>query len=153
VLYFDSQGDLEGSERDLRSIIEIKPDDARALNHLGYMLANQTNRYDEALQLLERAITLNPGDPATTDSLAWAQYKLGRYDEALANIRRAFAAFPDPEVASHMGEILWAMGRREEALAVWERALEEAPNDPLVTEAMERLQKQGPQTDEQEDAA
>ena len=153
VLYFDSQGDLEGSERDLRSIIEIKPDDARALNHLGYMLANQTSRYDEALQLLERAIALNPGDPATTDSLAWAQYKLGRYDEALANIRRAFAAFPDPEVASHMGEILWAMGRREEALAVWERALEEAPNDPLVTEAMERLQKQGPQTDEQEDAA
>ena len=77
----------------------------------------------------------------------------GRYDEALANIRGAFAAFPDPEVASHMGEILWAMGRREEALAVWERALEEAPNDPLVTEAMERLQKQAPQTDEQEDAA
>ncbi len=142
VLYFDSQQDIEGSERDLRSIIEIKPDDARALNHLGYMLANQTTRYDEALQLLERAIALNPGDPATTDSLAWAQYKLGRYEEALANIRRAFAAFPDPEVASHMGEILWAMGRREEALQVWERALEEAPNDPLVTEAMERLQQQ-----------
>ena len=58
------------------------------------------------------------------------------------HLRRAFAAFPDPEVASHMGEILWAMGRREEALQVWERALKEAPNDPLVTEAMERLQQQ-----------
>ena len=142
VIYFDSIKDLASSEADLRSIIAIKPDDARALNHLGYMLADQTTRYEEALTLLENAIALNPGDPATTDSLAWAQYKLGRYEEALQNIRRAFAVFPDPEVASHMGEILWMMGRRDEALAVWRRALEDAPDDPLVTEAMQRLQTQ-----------
>lgn len=142
VIYFDSIKDLASSEADLRSIITIKPDDARALNHLGYMLADQTTRYEEALTLLESAIALNPGDPATTDSLAWAQYKLGRYEEALQNIRRAFAVFPDPEVASHMGEILWMMGRRDEALAVWQRALEGAPDDPLVTEAMQRLQTQ-----------
>ena len=142
VIYFDSIKDLASSEADLRSIIAIKPDDARALNHLGYMLADQTTRYEEALTLLESAIALNPGDPATTDSLAWAQYKLGRYEEALQNIRRAFAVFPDPEVASHMGEILWMMGRRDEALAVWRRALEDAPDDPLVTEAMQRLQNQ-----------
>ena len=142
VIYFDSIKDLASSEADLRSIIAIKPDDARALNHLGYMLADQTTRYEEALTLLESAIALNPGDPATTDSLAWAQYKLGRYEEALQNIRRAFAVFPDPEVASHMGEILWMMGRRDEALAVWQRALEGAPDDPLVTEAMQRLQTQ-----------
>ena len=142
VIYFDSIADLASSEADLRSIIAIKPDDARALNHLGYMLADQTTRYEEALTLLESAIALNPGDPATTDSLAWAQYKLGRYEDALQNIRRAFAVFPDPEVASHMGEILWMMGRRDEALAVWQRALEGAPDDPLVTEAMQRLQTQ-----------
>ena len=142
VIYFDSIKDLASSEADLRSIIAIKPDDARALNHLGYMLADQTTRYEEALTLLESAIALNPGDPATTDSLAWAQYKLGRYEDALQNIRRAFAVFPDPEVASHMGEILWMMGRRDEALAVWQRALEGAPDDPLVTEAMQRLQTQ-----------
>ena len=142
VIYFDSIKDLASSEADLRSIIAIKPDDARALNHLGYMLADQTTRYEEALTLLESAIALNPGDPATTDSLAWAQYKLGRYEDALQNIRRAFAVFPDPEVASHMGEILWMMGRRDEALAVWQRALEGAPEDPLVTEAMQRLQTQ-----------
>ena len=142
VIYFDSIKDLASSEADLRSIIAIKPDDARALNHLGYMLANQTTRYKESLTLLESAIALNPGDPATTDSLAWAQYKLGRYEDALQNIRRAFAVFPDPEVASHMGEILWMMGRRDEALAVWQRALEGAPDDPLVTEAMQRLQTQ-----------
>ena len=142
VIYFDSIKDLASSEADLRSIIAIKPDDARALNHLGYMLADQTTRYKESLTLLESAIALNPGDPATTDSLAWAQYKLGRYEDALQNIRRAFAVFPDPEVASHMGEILWMMGRRDEALAVWQRALEGAPDDPLVTEAMQRLQTQ-----------
>ena len=142
VIYFDSIKDLASSEADLRSIIAIKPDDSRALNHLGYMLADQTTRYEEALTLLESAIALNPGDPATTDSLAWAQYKLGRYEDALQNIRRAFAVFPDPEVASHMGEILWMMGRRDEALAVWQRALEGAPDDPLVTEAMQRLQTQ-----------
>lgn len=145
VIYFDSIKDLDSSEADLRSIIAIKPDDARALNHLGYMLADQTTRYEEALTLLESAIALNPGDPATTDSLAWAQYKLGRYEDALQNIRRAFAVFPDPEVASHMGEILWVMGRRDEALAVWQRALEDAPGDPLVTEAMQRLQTQASQ--------
>ena len=142
VIYFDSIKDLASSEADLRSIIAIKPDDARALNHLGYMLADQTTRYEEALTLLESAIALNPGYPATTDSLALAQYKLGRYEDALQNIRRAFAVFPDPEVASHMGEILWMMGRRDEALAVWQRALEGAPDDPLVTEAMQRLQTQ-----------
>ncbi|MEJ6525680.1 MAG: tetratricopeptide repeat protein, partial [OM182 bacterium] len=87
VIYFDSIADLASSEADLRSIIAIKPDDARALNHLGYMLADQTTRYEEALTLLESAIALNPGDPATTDSVAWAQYKLGRYEDALQNIR------------------------------------------------------------------
>lgn len=148
VLYFDSLKNLAASEADLRTIIAVKPDDARALNHLGYMLADQTTRYEEALQLLERAIELNPGDPATTDSLAWAQYKLGRYDEALLNIRRAFATFPDPEVASHMGEILWMMGRRDEAMEVWQTALEGAPGDPLVTEAMERLQRNAALTDD-----
>ena len=61
----------------------MQPEDARALNHLGYMLADQTNRFEEALDLIERAIAISPDDPAIIDSLAWAQYKLGRYEEAL----------------------------------------------------------------------
>ena len=142
VLHYDAVKDLANSEADLRALLAVRPDDARALNHLGYMLADQTTRYAEALQLLERALTLNPGDPATTDSVAWALYKLGRYDEALVNIRRAFASFPDPEVASHMGEILWMMGRYDEARAVWDTALEGSPNDPLVIEARQRLEAQ-----------
>lgn len=140
VLYYDSQGDKEGSERDLRQIIRMLPEDSRALNHLGYMLADQTTRYEEALELVYRAIAISPDDPAIIDSLGWALYKVGRYEEALVQMRRAFAAFPDDEVASHLGEVLWALGRKDEAMRVWQDALETDPESPLIAEAMERLQ-------------
>tara|TARA_B110000858_G_scaffold177469_1_gene212464 strand:+ start:4181 stop:5923 length:1743 start_codon:yes stop_codon:yes gene_type:complete len=140
VLYYDSQSDQEGSERDLVQIIRMLPDNSRALNHLGYMLANQTTRHAEALELIERAIAISPDDPAIIDSLGWALYRVGRYEEALVQMRRAFAAFPDDEVASHLGEVLWALGRKDEAIRVWKNALETDPESPLIAEAMERLQ-------------
>ncbi|MCG8413105.1 MAG: tetratricopeptide repeat protein [Pseudomonadales bacterium] len=140
VLYYDSIGDQAGSETDLRQIIRMQPDDSRALNHLGYMLADQTTRFDEALELLERAIAISPDDPAIIDSLGWVQYKLGRYEEALANLQRAFAVFPDHEVASHVGEVLWMMGRQEEATQVWMDALEARPDSELINEVLERFQ-------------
>ncbi|MCB1670328.1 MAG: tetratricopeptide repeat protein [Gammaproteobacteria bacterium] len=139
VLLHDNLGDMDSAERDLRRIITLQPDDYRALNHLGYMLADRTDRYQEALELLERAASLAPDDPAVIDSLAWVQYKLGRYQESLQNLRRAFAAFPDHEVASHLGEVLWAMGREQEAMEVWEDALKETPDSPIIGEAMQRL--------------
>ena len=140
VLYFDAIEDRAGSESDLRQIILMQPEDSRALNHLGYMLTDKTDRHEEALKLLERAIEISPDDPAIIDSLAWVQYKLGKYEEALLNLRRAYAVFPDHEVASHLGEVLWAMGRREEANQVWREALQERPDSPIIKEAMERLQ-------------
>ena len=140
VLYFDSQSDQEGSERDLVQIIRMQPEDSRALNHLGYMLADQTTRYEEALELIERAIAISPDEPSIIDSLGWALYKVGRYEEALVQMRRAFAAFPDDEVASHLGEVLWALGRFDEAMGVWQDALKTDPESPLIAEAMERLQ-------------
>lgn len=139
VLLYDTLGDKEGSETDLRQIILMKPDDSRALNHLGYMLADQTERYEEALDLLERAIAISPDDPAILDSLAWAQFKLGQYDDALINLRRAFANFPDPEVASHLGEVLWNMGRQDEAEQVWADSLADNPGNELIKEVTERL--------------
>jgi tetratricopeptide (TPR) repeat protein len=142
VLYHDSIQNREGSERDLRQIIQMQPEDSRALNHLGYMLADQSSRFDEALELLQRAIAIAPDDAAIIDSLAWVQYKLGQYEAALTNLRRAFVAFPDHEVASHLGEVLWVMGRRDEALQVWEDALETTPDSELIKEAMERLRSQ-----------
>ena len=140
VLYYDSQSNPDGSERDLKQIIIMQPEDSRALNHLGYMLADQTTRHEEALELIERAIAISPGEPAIIDSLGWALYKVGRYEEALLQMRRAFAAFPDDEVASHLGEVLWALERFDEAMRVWQDALETEPESPLIAEAMKRLQ-------------
>lgn len=140
VLYYDSISNREGSEADLRQIILMLPEDSRALNHLGYMLADQTTRYEEALELVERAIAISPEDPAILDSLAWAQYKLGHYEDALQNLRKAFSTFPDHEVASHLGEVLWMMGREDEAAEVWQNALEVEPDSELIKEAMDRLQ-------------
>lgn len=139
VLLNDSRDDRAASERDLRQIIAMQPEDARALNHLGYMLADQTERYDEALELLERAIALSPDDPAIIDSLGWAQYKVGNLETALINLRRAFAAFPDPEVAAHLGEVLWQMGEREEATLIWERAYAQDPESTHILDVMERF--------------
>lgn len=140
VLLFDSLGDKAGSEQDLKQIIRMKPEDSRALNHLGYMLADQTERYQEALELIERAIAISPDDPAIIDSLGWAQFKLGRYEEALTNLRRAYAVFPDAEVASHVGEVLWMMGREQEAVEIWRGALENQPDSDLIKEVVHRLQ-------------
>lgn len=139
VLLYDTLGDKVGSETDLRQIILMKPEDSRALNHLGYMLADQTDRYEEALSLLERAIAISPNDPAILDSLAWAQFKLGMFEESLINLRRAFADFPDPEVASHLGEVLWNMGRRDEARQVWADSLADNPGSELIKEVTDRL--------------
>ncbi len=140
VLLFDSLGDKAGSEQDLKQIIRMQPEDSRALNHLGYMLADQTDRNQEALELIERAIAISPDDPAIIDSLGWAQFKLGRYEEALTNLRRAYAVFPDAEVASHVGEVLWMMGREQEAVEVWRGAIENKPDSDLIKEVVDRLQ-------------
>jgi tetratricopeptide (TPR) repeat protein len=138
-LLSDRQGNLARAEEDLRRIIALEPQNATALNQLGYTLADRTDRHEEALALLERAIAADPEDPAIIDSLAWAQYKLGRYEEALANLERAFAVFPDAEVAAHLGEVLWMMGRHDDANRVWNEALRERPDSAILLNTIERL--------------
>jgi tetratricopeptide (TPR) repeat protein len=139
ALLSDRQGNLARAEEDLRRIIALEPQNATALNQLGYTLADRTDRHEEALALLERAIAADPEDPAIIDSLAWAQYKLGRYEEALANLERAFAVFPDAEVAAHLGEVLWMMGRQDDANRVWNEALRERPDSAILLNTIERL--------------
>ena len=139
VFVHDTTGDMASSEADLQQIIRMQPENARALNHLGYMLADRTERHEEALALIERAIAIEPEDPAIIDSLGWAQYKLGMHDQALENLRRAFAVFPDHEVAAHLGEVLWALGRHDEAERIWAEALAENPESEYILPTMERL--------------
>lgn len=139
TLLSERQGDMPLVEKDLRHIIRLDPDNSRAMNHLGYALTVRTDRYDEALTLIQRAIEITPDDPAIIDSLGWVQYKMGQFDEALANLRAAYAAFPDAEVAAHLGEVLWIMDDRDEAMEVWREALERQPESEHVLDTMERL--------------
>ncbi|MEX0738752.1 MAG: tetratricopeptide repeat protein [Pseudohongiella sp.] len=139
TLLSEQQNDMPQVEKDLLRIIDLDPDNARALNHLGYALTVRTDRYDEALDLIQRAIAITPDDPAIIDSLGWVQYKLGRLDEALANLKTAYAAFPDAEVAAHLGEVLWMLEEQDEALEIWREALEQQPDSEHVLDTMDRL--------------
>ncbi|WP_304639893.1 tetratricopeptide repeat protein [Pseudomonas sp.] len=133
-------GDPAGLERDLRAIIDREPDNAMALNALGYTLADRNERLDEALELIERAHALEPDDPAIIDSLGWVHFRLGNLDLAEELLRQAYAAFPDQEVAAHLGEVLWELGRRDEARAIWNEAQESGAEAPTVRATRERLE-------------
>jgi tetratricopeptide (TPR) repeat protein len=135
----EKKGNLNAVEADLRGILMREPDNATALNALGYVLANRTDRYTEAELLITRALELQPDEPAILDSMGWVKYRLGEYDEAVAYLQRAYVAFPDPEVAAHLGEVLWMRGDTAAALEVWRVALENSPDHEVVVEAMHRL--------------
>ena len=126
-------------ERDLREIIARDPDHAEALNALGYTLADRTDRYEEAYELIQRAIALKPDEAHIVDSMGWVLYRLGRYEEALAQLRRAMTLGFDPVIAAHLGEVLWVLGEKAEARDVWRTALEKAPDDELLREVIERF--------------
>ena len=135
----EKRGDLEQLEQDLRFIIEREPDNAMALNALGYTLADRTKRYNEALALIEQAFALNPDDPAILDSLGWVNYRLGNLEQAEAQLRQAHLRFPDHEVAAHLGEVLWSAGKRREARSIWAQALKQHPDSPILRETLQRL--------------
>lgn len=138
-MLYEQEGSLVLAEQDLRLIIEREPDNATALNALGYTLANRTERFEEAAELIARAIALSPEEPAILDSMGWVAYRLGNYNEALNYLRQAYSAFPDPEVAAHLGEVLWAMGDNEAALLVWNQARTNNPKHKVLNETMQRF--------------
>ncbi len=123
ALLLEGMDRVAEAEADLRSIIKTQPDNAEALNALGYTLADRTQRYAEAQVLIERALRLQPDSPAILDSLGWVQHRLGRDAEALRNLRRAFALQKDAEIAAHLGEVLWLGGDKTGARAVWNQGL------------------------------
>jgi tetratricopeptide (TPR) repeat protein len=135
----EKMGNLEVLERDLRTIIETEPENAQALNALGYTLADRTERYDEALALISQALELTPDDFYILDSMGWVLYRLGRLDEAVEFLEKARDIRSDPEVAAHLGEVLWVMGDRDAARDVWESALKDTPNDKKLLDVIKRL--------------
>ena len=130
---------LDILERDLYQIIEMDPQNADALNALGYTLTDQTDRHDEALGLIERALAIKPDEAAFIDSLGWAQYRLGNFSAAVDHLRRALALFPNDEVAAHLGEALWALGDKKEAKKVWQEALKRTPESSILLRVIEKF--------------
>ena len=130
---------LDILERDLRAIIEEEPENAQALNALGYTLADRTERYQEAHDLIRRALELSPADFYILDSMGWVLYRLGRFEEAISYLRQARELRDDPEVAAHLAEVLWVTGDRDGARDVWESALRTTPGDAILLDVIERL--------------
>jgi Flp pilus assembly protein TadD len=120
-------------------MLERNGEDARALNALGYMLANRNMELERAQSLIERALQQNPDDPATLDSMGWVLYRLGQSDKALEYLRRAWSGRKDPEIAAHLGEVLWVMGKRDEARNIWSAGQEQEPDNDVLRQTIERL--------------
>ena len=127
ALVAEQLGRLEVLEADLRAVIDKNPNDANALNALGFTLADRNIRLDEAQSLLQRALQLKPNDPAVMDSWGWLQYRLGNREVAIEYLERAYRLFNDAEIGAHLGEVLWEAGRQEEARRVWRGALTRDP--------------------------
>ena len=136
---YEKKDQLALMESDLRHVLTIDPDNVSALNGLGYFLATRTTRYQEAFILIEQALAIRPQDAAIIDSMGWVTFKLGRLDESIAYLRKAFAMFPDPEVAAHLGEVLWSSGQQQEAREIWNNSLKKHPGSSYITETMNRL--------------
>ena len=132
---------LAAAESDLRRLIELDPENADALNALGYTLADRTDRFQEALELIQRALKLKPDTPAIVDSLGWVLYRLGRTAEALPHLRRAFDLQRDAEVAAHLGEVLWMSGDKDEARSIWRQGRELDPDNRALKQVLERLDR------------
>ena len=130
---------LDILERDLLRVLVLDPENADAMNALGYSLADQTDRYAEALALIQRALQIKPQEAAFIDSLGWVQYRLQNYEEAVILLRRALALFENDEVAAHLGEVLWMLGEQAEALEIWNKALELVPDSGPLNQVIERF--------------
>jgi len=128
-------------EAALRKLIEIRPDHAHAYNALGYSLADRNQRLPEARELIEKALQLAPDDSFIIDSMGWVLFRMGKPKDALGYLRRAYAGRPDPEIAAHLGEVLWALGQRDEAERVLGDAARSSPDNETLANTIKRLKR------------
>lgn len=138
-LVYQKTGNLQAAETDLRTVLANDPNNAEALNALGYLLADSNRQLDEAKKLLERALAVQPQDPAILDSMGWLLFRTGQKEEALLRLKKSFALHPDDEVAAHLGEVLWLTGQPAEAKKIWEQGLKIQPNSNAIHTTRQRL--------------
>jgi tetratricopeptide (TPR) repeat protein len=139
ALMAERVGRLEAMEGRLRKLIALKPDHAHAYNALGYSLADRKLRLDEAEALVRKGLALTPGDPFIIDSLGWVLYRRGDLGGALEQLQKAFGLRADPEIAAHLGEVLWMLGRRDEAARVWKDAAKASPDNAVLADVIKKF--------------
>lgn len=135
----DKQGKTEVFESYIRKLIKIAPEHAHAYNALGYSLLERNVRVREGMNLVEKAYQLSPDDAAIMDSMGWGYYRMGDLAKSLEFLRHAYKLYPDPEVAAHLGEVLWQSGARDEARKVWQDSLQEHPDSAPLQAVIKRF--------------
>ena len=126
-------------EKLLREAIKIKPDYAVAYNALGYSYADRNINLEDAKKYIEVALSIAPNNHYILDSMGWLYYRLGKLDSALSFIQKAYDIQSDPEIAAHLGEILWVQGKKKEAEDIWQLSLQSFPDNEILKETLKRL--------------
>jgi len=139
ALYAATLPRIDILERDLLAVIKKNPKHANALNALGYTLADLTDRLAEAADYIKRALELKPESPAILDSMGWVNYRMGKNAEALKYLKKANDLLHDPEIASHLGEVLWVTGKRKQARKVWRNAWSEFADNEILQKTLKRF--------------
>ena len=139
ALLAEKLGKLDLMESRLRRLIELRPDNSQAYNALGYSLADRNQRLAEARELIEKALKLSPDDYFILDSMGWVLFRQGEFSEALGYLEKAHARRDDPEIAAHIGEVLWGMGRHDEARRVWLDAQKKYPGNESLADVIKKF--------------
>jgi Flp pilus assembly protein TadD len=139
ALMAEKMGKTEVMEKSLRQVIAKAPDNQHAYNALGYSLADRNVRLKEAYALIEKAQKIAPADPFIMDSMGWVQFRLGKLDEAEAQLRKAYELRSDPEIAVHLGEVLWKKGQQDDARKLWREAKAKDPKNDALKSTLARL--------------
>jgi tetratricopeptide (TPR) repeat protein len=139
ALMAEKAGHPDVMEQALRQVMAQAPDNHHAYNALGYSLAERNVRLQEAFELIDKAMKMAPGDPFIMDSMGWVQYRLGHLDAAEAQLRRAYALRSDPEIAVHLGEVLWQKGQKADAQKLWREARAKDPHNDTLKSTLARL--------------
>jgi tetratricopeptide (TPR) repeat protein len=126
-------------EQTLRKLLLVAPDHAQAYNALGYSFLERNVRVDEGMKLVEKAYQIEPEDAAIIDSVGWGYYRLGKLEKSAEYLRRAFAANPDPEIAAHLGEVLWTQGNKDEAKKIWHEAVKSNPENDVLRSVLKKF--------------
>ena len=130
--------EIELAEQDLRIVIAREPENANALNALGYTLADKTDRLDEAKDLVEAALVLRPNDAHILDSMGWILYRLKDFTGAIEFLEKALLANDNPEIIAHLGEVLWESGDKNAAIETWQKGYKKDNMHPVLSETIER---------------